>query len=83
MSVPTGSGNYPPGVTDNDPHFDSGPCEHKELHGGYCEDCGELIDEDAASEAAWERRMEDGETFRGREAAAFMAEQQEKARRLK
>lgn len=22
MSVPTGSGNYPPGVTDNDPHFD-------------------------------------------------------------
>src|SRR5205807_2573157 len=26
-------------VTANyDPHFDSGPCEHKELHGGYCEE---------------------------------------------
>jgi hypothetical protein len=22
MGVPTGNGNYPPGVTDNDPHFD-------------------------------------------------------------
>lgn len=22
MSVPTGAGNYPPGVTDNDQHFD-------------------------------------------------------------
>ena len=22
MGVPTGAGNYPPGVTDNDPHFD-------------------------------------------------------------
>ncbi len=22
MSVPTGAGNYPAGVTDNDPHFD-------------------------------------------------------------
>ena len=25
MSVPTGAGNYPPGVTDNDPHFESDP----------------------------------------------------------
>ena len=55
-------------------------CEQCEKHyvlaeneyGEYiCQDCS-----DAAAEAAWERRMEDGETFRGGEAAAYNAEQQ-------
>ena len=81
MSVPTGAGNYPPGVTDSDPHFESDPCEHPTVRGGYCEDCGELMDEDAAAEAAWDRMMEDGETFRGSEAAAYNAEQQAKIQR--
>ena len=75
MSVPTGAGNYPPGVTDND------PCGHSVVRGGYCEHCGELMDEDAAAEAAWDRMMEDGETFRGSEAAAYNAEQQAKIQR--
>src|SRR5207302_79953 len=106
MSVPTGAGNYPPGVTDNDPHFESDPdnlevslehpgalsnlphdeeCRHNEggIRGGYCTDCGELVDADAAAEAAWERQQNDGEAFRGKEWAAYQAEEQEKARRLK
>jgi hypothetical protein len=37
----------------------------------YCQDCL-----DALAEQAWERRMEDGEQFRGGEAAAYNAEQQ-------
>lgn len=37
----------------------------------YCPDC-----RDNLAEAAWERRMEDGETFRGKEAEAYEAEQQ-------
>ncbi len=76
MSVPTGIGNLPPGVTDNDPHFESEECQHKELQGGYCEDCGELIDENAAAEAAEQRRIDDGETYRGNEAASALAEEQ-------
>jgi hypothetical protein len=76
MSVPTGIGNYPPGVTDNDPHFDGEECPHKILWGGCCRDCGELIDEEAAAEAAYERMIDDGEIFRGGEAAAYNAEQQ-------
>ena len=39
------------------------------------------MDEDAAAEAAWDRMMEDGETFRGSEAAAYNAEQQAKIQR--
>lgn len=79
MSVPTGIGNYPPGVTDNDPHFDGDSddvclhCEKRQREPGsdYCGDC-----ENELSEAAYERRMEDGECFRGGEAAAYEAEQQ-------
>lgn len=37
----------------------------------YCPDC-----RDNRAEAAWERRCEDGECFRGGEAAAYEAEQQ-------
>ena len=81
MSVPTGAGNYPPGVTDNDPWFADESCGHSVVRGGYCEHCGELMDEDAAAEAAWDRMMEDGETFRGSEAAAYNAEQQAKIQR--
>jgi Fe2+ or Zn2+ uptake regulation protein len=50
-------------------------CPHKHHDSGYCDDCGELIDESAAAEAAWERYI-DGECFRGGEAAAYNAEQQ-------
>lgn len=33
MGTPTGIGNYPPGVTDNDPHFDSDePLDHEDEH---------------------------------------------------
>jgi len=79
------SGNLPPGVTDNDPRFDGEECQHNEggIRGGYCTDCGEMVDADAAAEAAWERQQEDGEAFRGKEWAAYQAEEQEKARRLK
>ena len=77
MSVPTGSGNYPPGVTDNDPHFDGDICEHEDVGpDGHCEECGELVDEEKAAEAAYDRQQEDGEQFRGGEAAAYNAEQQ-------
>ncbi len=44
----------------------------------YCQDCL-----DNMAEAAWDRQMDDGETFRGGEAEDFYREQQEKARRLK
>jgi hypothetical protein len=37
----------------------------------FCQDCL-----DARAEAAWERMMEDGETFRGGEAEAYRAELQ-------
>jgi hypothetical protein len=37
MSVPTGTGNYPPGVTDADPHFDGEPAAGP---GEPCELCG-------------------------------------------
>jgi hypothetical protein len=49
MTVPTGFGNYPPGVTDNDPHFedmddydDEEPDEYEEALGNCydCETCG-------------------------------------------
>lgn len=43
----------------------------------YCETC-----RDNLAEAAYERSQE-GECFRGNEAAAFAAEEQERARRLK
>jgi Fe2+ or Zn2+ uptake regulation protein len=77
------SGNYPAGVTDNDPHFADDECRHRVVKHGYCDDCGELVDEDAAAEWQADREAEDGEAFRGGEAAAFHAEQQERARRLK
>ena len=65
MSVSTGIGNYPPGVTDNDPHFDDweqdepdAPCiECEELAAvqgqEYCPDC-----RDNLAEAAYERQQE-------------------------
>ncbi len=90
MSVPTGIGNLPPGVTDNDPHFDHDSqnmwdeeCQHNEggIRGGYCTDCGELVDADAAAEAAWERQQNDGEAYRGREAASALAEEQARVQR--
>lgn len=41
MGVPTGAGNYPPGVTDNDPHFDSDPDEEPEYDEEWaCTWCG-------------------------------------------
>jgi hypothetical protein len=55
-----------------------------------CDDCGMLpaITDglctecyDRAAEAAWERQQEDGETFRGGEAAAYEAEQQARIQR--
>ena len=42
MGVPTGNGNYPPGVTDNDPHFeyfedhDDGYDEEEEADANCC-----------------------------------------------
>ena len=48
-------------------------CEEREKSEGvdYCEECLDYL-----AEQAWERSMEDGETFRGGEAAAYNAEQQ-------
>jgi hypothetical protein len=42
----------------------------------YCQDCLDNL-----AEAAYERRMDDGETFRGGEAAAFEAEEQARIQR--
>ncbi len=42
----------------------------------YCQECYDLL-----AEQAWERRMENGECFRGGEAAAFEAEQLAKIQR--
>ena len=42
----------------------------------YCRDCYDKL-----AEAAWDRMMEDGETFRGGEAAAYDAEQQARIQR--
>ena len=53
--------NYPPGVTDNDPHFDDDT--------ERCEVCGK-------EECKCEPGDPDGECFRGGEAAAYEAEQQ-------
>lgn len=60
--------------------LDNDECQHKELQGGYCEECGELIDEDAAAEAAHERSQE-GECYRGGEAASALAEEQARIQR--
>lgn len=81
MSVPTGSGNYPPGVTDNDPHFDGDDvcmhCEKRQREPGsdYCGDC-----ENNLAEAAYERQQE-GECYRGGEAASALAEEQARIQR--
>jgi hypothetical protein len=42
----------------------------------YCADC-----RDALAEATWERMMEDGEIFRGKEAEGYAAEQQARIQR--
>ena len=47
----------------------------------HCAECLAIVEENLA-EAAWERSQE-GECFRGGEAAAYLAEEQERARRLK
>jgi hypothetical protein len=47
----------------------------------HCAECLEIVNQNRA-EAAWESSQE-GECFRGGEAAAYEAEQQERARRLK
>lgn len=71
MSVPTGSGNYPPGVTDNDPHFDCWDEPDDEFtpgvdgcHHGYgfdeqCDECDYEIWEDQRREAEARRLAED------------------------
>ena len=53
-------------------------CEERAAVQGeeYCPDC-----RDNLAEAAWERQQEDGERFRGGEAAAFEAEQQARIQR--
>lgn len=40
MSVPTGAGNYPPGVTDNDPHFEGDDYEEDYEHDEFEEAAG-------------------------------------------
>ena len=53
----TGIGNYPPGVTDSDPHFEGEPCQHEFGPDGRCEHCGEFdencIDPDYEREELW------------------------------
>lgn len=85
--VPTGAGNLPPGVTDNDPHFEG--------EDDLCDDCGaapRIADEygndrwcikcyDRRAERAHDERMEDGEAFRGGEAEAYYREQQARIKR--
>jgi len=50
-------------------------------YGEHCVECLAIVEENRA-EAAWERSQE-GECFRGGEAASYLSEQQEQARRLK
>lgn len=49
MSVPTGFGNYPAGVTDNDPHF----CRHD----GECDIMDEQDIEDQ-NDAHWDHQQQ-------------------------
>jgi hypothetical protein len=50
-------------------------------HAEHCDECLAAAEE-LRAESAWER-MQEGECFRGGKAAAYAAEQMEKARRLK
>jgi len=59
MSVPTGFGNYPPGVTDMDPHFDSedeGGDDSEERQ--RYDDEQALLKEDAENFNAWLDELE-------------------------
>lgn len=60
MSEPTGAGNYPAGVTDNDPHFDLPSVDD------YCSVDGFPLNEDSECDqclqsAASEQAIEDSE----------------------
>ena len=62
-------------------HVELDPCDHFVVNHGVCDECGEIVDEDAYAEWVSDREAEDGEQFRGKEAEAFWREEQARIQR--